>query len=198
MVSTNSRRSYHLYRHLRSNFLHAHRLPCASRFGRCGLVERSFGASKKTRLSRTDRHLPYVLALCLRALGGIVRAGLSQLRPRLYWEIDSGLTAQHNQSVAHLILLIVFTVCVLVMQGLIPPSAIGQGCAMCRTVLPQASEPIARGMFWCVLILLTAPFAVCATIGGWLFYQYRRAFRGQRLTASVTPLRTFSPTDRRP
>lgn len=61
---------------------------------------------------------------------------------------------------------------------------------MCQTVLPQASEPIARGMFWCVLILLTAPFAICSTIGGWLFYQYRCASRGQSFTASVTPSRT--------
>lgn len=61
---------------------------------------------------------------------------------------------------------------------------------MCQTVLPQASEPMARGMFWCVLILLIAPFAVCATIGGWLVYQYRRASRGQGFTASGTPLHT--------
>jgi hypothetical protein len=54
-------------------------------------------------------------------------------------------------------------------------NALAQGCAMCQTVLPQANEPIARGMAWCVLLLLTAPFAVCATIGGWLLYQYRRA-----------------------
>jgi hypothetical protein len=76
------------------------------------------------------------------------------------------------------------------LSWLIPSSALAQGCAMCQTVLPQASEPIARGMFWCVLILLTAPFAVCATIGGWLIYQYRRASRSQSFTASVTPLRT--------
>jgi hypothetical protein len=87
-----------------------------------------------------------------------------------------------------------FTVFAFAMQGLIPPAAIAQGCAMCQTVLPQASEPIARGMFWCVLILLTAPFAVCATIGGWLLYQYRRASRGQSFTASVSPLRTTLST----
>jgi hypothetical protein len=60
---------------------------------------------------------------------------------------------------------------------------------MCQTVLPQAGEPIARGMFWCVMILLTAPFALCATIGGWLVYQYRRAARSQRFTAAIITLR---------
>lgn len=61
---------------------------------------------------------------------------------------------------------------------------------MCQTVLPQADEPIARGMFWFVLILLTAPFTVCATIGGWLVYQYRRTIPNQNLAASVATPRT--------
>ncbi len=51
---------------------------------------------------------------------------------------------------------------------------------MCQTVLPHADEPIARGMFWCVLLLLTAPFVVCAAIGGWLLYQYRRTALSQQ------------------
>lgn len=55
------------------------------------------------------------------------------------------------------------------------PVVLAQGCAMCQTVMPHADEPIARGMFWCVLLLLTAPFAISAAIGGWLWYHYRRA-----------------------
>lgn len=64
---------------------------------------------------------------------------------------------------------------------------------MCQTVLPNASEPIARGMFWCVLLLLTAPFAVSCTIGGWLFYQYwrhQRAEQKQEVTAAVISFST--------
>jgi hypothetical protein len=67
-----------------------------------------------------------------------------------------------------------------------------QACAMCQTVIPQANEPIARGMFWSVLLLLTAPFAVSATVGGWIFYQYWRAKRtpaNQRSTADLITLR---------
>ena len=36
---------------------------------------------------------------------------------------------------------------------------------MCQTVMPHANEPIARGMFWSVLFLMTAPFAVSAVVG---------------------------------
>ena len=71
------------------------------------------------------------------------------------------------------IAIIGFVVLVFSLRGLTVEPAFAQGCAMCQTVLPQADEPIARGMFWCVMILLTAPFAVCATIGGWLVYHYR-------------------------
>jgi multidrug resistance efflux pump len=69
--------------------------------------------------------------------------------------------------------------------------AAAQGCAMCQTVLPNAAEPIARGMFWCVLLLLAAPFVVSASIGGWLFYQYWRhqqSTRKQSLAAEVISL----------
>ncbi|HXG22186.1 MAG TPA: hypothetical protein VNN62_24340 [Methylomirabilota bacterium] len=60
-----------------------------------------------------------------------------------------------------------------------------QGCAICQTVLPQANEPLARGMFWSVLFLLSAPFAVGAVIGGWLLYQYRRANHTHRPELAV-------------
>jgi hypothetical protein len=69
--------------------------------------------------------------------------------------------------------------------------AVAQGCAMCQTVLPHASEPIARGMFWCVLLLLTAPFAVSISIGGWLFYQYRR--RQRSVQNQALPVKLILP-----
>jgi hypothetical protein len=46
-------------------------------------------------------------------------------------------------------------------------------------------------MFWCVLLLLTAPFAVSAAIGGWLFYQYwrhQRSVRDQAVASEALPL----------
>jgi len=96
------------------------------------------------------------------------------------------------------ILVISLAVFTLATQGLLPPSAFTQGCAMCQTVLPQAGEPIARGLFWGVLILLTAPFAVCATIGGWLVYQYRRADSDSRFSDTVTHTPTAIPDGQEP
>ena len=71
---------------------------------------------------------------------------------------------------------------------MLPAEVLAQGCAMCQTVMPHGNDPMARGMFWSVLFLMTAPFAVGASIGGWLFYQYRSSRRAQRATAAVLPL----------
>jgi hypothetical protein len=58
---------------------------------------------------------------------------------------------------------------------------------MCRTAL-TGDDPLSQGIFWSVLLLMAAPFLVAGSIGGWLFYQYRRAQRPARHTAPVVPL----------
>lgn len=68
-----------------------------------------------------------------------------------------------------------------------PEKAVAQGCAMCRTAL-TGEDPLSQGIFWSVLLLMSAPFVVAGSIGGWLFYQYRRAHSSPRRTASVLPL----------
>jgi hypothetical protein len=60
---------------------------------------------------------------------------------------------------------------------------LAQACAMCQTVMPRGGDPLARGLFLSMLILLAAPFVVSAAIGGWLYYCQRTA----RFTARVTP-----------
>lgn len=60
---------------------------------------------------------------------------------------------------------------------LIPRDALAQGCSMCQTVMPHGNDPMARGMFWSVLLLMCAPFVVGTSIGGWLWYQHRRVRR---------------------
>jgi cbb3-type cytochrome oxidase subunit 3 len=69
-----------------------------------------------------------------------------------------------------------------------PTEVLGQGCAMCQTVMPRGDDPLARGMFWSVLLLMTMPFVIGSSIGGWIFYRYRKASRAQRATAAVLPL----------
>jgi hypothetical protein len=54
-------------------------------------------------------------------------------------------------------------------------SELAYACAMCQTVLPREDDPLARGLFWSMLILLTAPFIVTGAIGGWVYYHYRKS-----------------------
>ncbi len=54
-------------------------------------------------------------------------------------------------------------------------SEVASACAMCQTVLPRGDDPLARGLFWSTLILLTAPFIVTGAIGGWVYYHYRKS-----------------------
>jgi heme/copper-type cytochrome/quinol oxidase subunit 2 len=106
-------------------------------------------------------------------------------------EIDSSRNSAHNQHVNCKMSIVVLLLLALGAISVFVAPAAAQGCAMCQTVLPHAAEPIARGMFWCVLLLLAAPFAVSASIGGWLFYQYWRhqqSAREQSLTTEVISL----------
>lgn len=97
-------------------------------------------------------------------------------------------TARHNPAVpfARTATIVFLVACSLAVM--LSTQVLAQGCAMCQTVMPHANEPMARGMFWSVLFLMTAPFVVGVSIGGWLFYQHWRARRAQRTTASVLPL----------
>ena len=52
-----------------------------------------------------------------------------------------------------------------------------QGCAMCRTALGSADDPLARGFYWSVLILISAPYVVFGSIAGWLVYRHVSASR---------------------
>jgi hypothetical protein len=68
------------------------------------------------------------------------------------------------------------------------PESIAQGCAMCQTVMPQGSDPMARGLFWGVFILLVAPFLVVGAIGAWLYYHSRIT----RRTSTPAPMALLS------
>lgn len=55
------------------------------------------------------------------------------------------------------------------------PEALAQGCAMCRTAVEGAEDPLARALSWSTLFLLAMPFAVVASVGGWIFFSLRSA-----------------------
>jgi len=59
--------------------------------------------------------------------------------------------------------------------GLWPADVLAQACSMCRTAIQSPDDPLARGINLSVMLMVTAPFAVVGSIGGWLAYTYRRA-----------------------
>jgi hypothetical protein len=89
------------------------------------------------------------------------------------------------------------TVCVAVALAAwaVAAPALGQGCAMCGTALTD--DALGRAFSWSVLFLIAAPYAVAGTIGGWLFYTYRRAATGRR-AAVIDLASTGRPPRRRP
>lgn len=97
-------------------------------------------------------------------------------------------TARHNPAVSLARQVALCLTIVMVTAFLASTGVLAQGCAMCQTVMPRGSEPMARGMFWSVLLLMCAPFAVGTSIGGWVFYCHRRVHRAQRTAAPVLPL----------
>lgn len=97
-------------------------------------------------------------------------------------------TARHNPAVTFARNATIVSLVACSLAVMLSTQVLAQGCAMCQTVMPHANEPMARGMYWSVLFLMTAPFAVAASIGGWLFYQYWSARRAQRPAAPVLPL----------
>jgi F0F1-type ATP synthase membrane subunit c/vacuolar-type H+-ATPase subunit K len=55
------------------------------------------------------------------------------------------------------------------------PDAAAQGCAMCGTAVSSAKDPLAKGLFVSIIIMLAIPNLLLASIGGWLYITYRRA-----------------------
>ena len=51
-----------------------------------------------------------------------------------------------------------------------------QACAVCLTGASE-NDPVANAFNWSVLFLLTTPYAIVGSIGGWLFYRYKSAAR---------------------
>ena len=45
---------------------------------------------------------------------------------------------------------------------------------MCRTAVEGQDDPLARALSASTLFLMAMPFAVAASVGGWLFYTMRR------------------------
>jgi hypothetical protein len=103
--------------------------------------------------------------------------------------IDNMNRARHNSPVLFSWRMVV---CSALFVGLaavaLVPEIMAQGCAMCQTVMPRGDDPLARGMFWSVLLLMTMPFVVGGSIGGWIFYRHWRVRHSAPALGSVVPL----------
>jgi hypothetical protein len=51
---------------------------------------------------------------------------------------------------------------------------------MCKTAIESADDPLARGINFSVALLVSAPFAIAGSIGGWLAWVWRQAGRRER------------------
>lgn len=71
--------------------------------------------------------------------------------------------------------------------ALSPSEGLAQGCAMCKTALSGAEDPLAVGIFWSAMLMMSMPFVLFASIGGWIFYRYRVADRTFNPPAAVLP-----------
>lgn len=59
----------------------------------------------------------------------------------------------------------------------VPADLLAQGCAMCKTAVGGPDDPLARGLNVSILFLMSMPFLLAGSVGGWFFYMYRRSSR---------------------
>lgn len=70
--------------------------------------------------------------------------------------------------------------------------ALAQGCAMCQTLFPSANEHVTQGMLRSAFFLMSMPFVVFGSIGGWIAYRYWKTRPPRQPDQSVSP---HIPTD---
>lgn len=69
---------------------------------------------------------------------------------------------------------------VLALATLAHPALVGaQGCAMCGTAFAP-DDPVTQAFSWSILFLIAMPYTLCAVVGAWLYFAYRRADERRR------------------
>ncbi len=77
----------------------------------------------------------------------------------------------------------------------VSPEALAQGCAMCRTAVEGSNDPLARALSFSTLFLLAMPFAIVASVGGWIFFSMRADARPDGAAADPANEPARSGTD---
>jgi hypothetical protein len=62
---------------------------------------------------------------------------------------------------------------ILAIDLLVPAQSFAQGCAMCATYL-NGTDPRSDAFKTSILFLMTMPFLIVGTVGGWILWMYRR------------------------
>ena len=105
--------------------------------------------------------------------------------PQSFWKSSCPLLIPGRRRIAALLRTLPVA-CAALIAGLIftASGAFAQGCAMCGTVVSSSSDPLGRGLALSIAFMLAAPNLLVASIGGWLFYVYRRAARAAAGTSA--------------
>ena len=56
----------------------------------------------------------------------------------------------------------------------VPAQVLAQGCAMCRTTLQGQDDPLVGAINTSVIFLMSMPFLIVGTVGGWMYLTVRR------------------------
>lgn len=76
---------------------------------------------------------------------------------------------------------------------IVPTELLAQGCAMCKTAIGGAEDPLARGLNVSILFLVSMPFVLLGSVGGWFYYLYRRSRRHMPMLRLVQTAKEGNP-----
>ena len=80
----------------------------------------------------------------------------------------------HRPSTRSSSLVLPVALTVLLLLSITPDMALAQGCAMCRTAL-GVDDPVTQGFNWSIVFLMVMPYALFASVIGWVLYTRRRS-----------------------
>ena len=56
----------------------------------------------------------------------------------------------------------------------LPALAAAHGCAMCKSTLEGANDPLVGALNTSVIFMMAMPYAIVGTIGSWIYFASRR------------------------
>lgn len=69
---------------------------------------------------------------------------------------------------------------------------LAQGCAMCGTAAGDAADPLARSLSISTLFMVSMPFVLFVSVGGWFLVRHLRSRRSE-IDATVIAIQESAP-----